>query len=362
MALKNYLMLGSLLAILMISEAAWGQVDIPSPKFQYKSVEQPKSTRPFATPGVFDYDAQMFAPIEFSNGEELGPRSGFFASYDRTVLSFQKGTQTIAGVDGPSTGNHYVWGTRIEAGWMTDVDDGWGLVYQYGNGITYASGQDISVPQPFLVDSQASDFELNKLFRQALNKGGYFEPYVGLRYYNMSDNTIQDTLQGVQGGTAVGTPFILIAGNRFKQNVTNSAIGGQAGARYNSRRGKWRLTSDGAIAMFYNQKRLFATDITTASIPNQFQQIYSETYDANQSFVPMLDLQLDLAYNLTRDISLRGGLQLNYLWNGIARANTAPTNLNPNSIYTTVGTAGAGLNQDVSFITAGFLFGVEWRR
>ena len=64
MALKNILILGSLLATLVVSDLAVGQVDVPSPRFRYKEVQQPESTRPFATPGVFDYDAQFFASLE----------------------------------------------------------------------------------------------------------------------------------------------------------------------------------------------------------------------------------------------------------------------------------------------------------
>jgi hypothetical protein len=362
MALKNLLMLGSLLAIFMVSEATWGQVDIPSPKFQYKSVESPEATRPFATPGVFDYDAQMWTPVEFTNGENWDPRCGFYASYDRTYLSFNKGSR---GANTDSVGNHYVWGTRIEAGWMTEADDGWGLVYQYGNGIHYSAGQDQLVGQPLLVDSQASNFELNKIFRQGLKKGGYFEPYLGVRYYNMSDRTIEDTNQIITQTSVVGgvvTTSTTQVGNRFKQNASNSAIGGQGGARFNSRRGRWRLTSDGAIAMFYNQQRYFSTDISTSTTPTTFSQGIIEFYDSDQSFVPMLDLQLEMAYNLSRDISLKGGVQLNYLWNGINRANIATTTLNPNSAFSAVGIDGRGIAEDQDFITAGFIFGMEWRK
>ena len=352
MALKNNWILGSLLATFLISGTAWGQVDVPSPSFQHKEVESPDSTRPFATPGVFDYDAQVFAPIEFTNGEEMEPNTGFYATYDRTYSSI-----TRAGHIGPNnnsfvpTGTDYIWGTRMEMGWMTDADDGWGVAYQHGDGSYFTAGQDVLVAQPMLVTSQVATAEINKLFRQTLKQGGYFEPYIGGRYMNMSDKTIEDTLQ---------TLNTLQVGNRFKQNATNSAVGFQAGARYNNQLGRWRMTSDGAIATMYNQQRYFATDIATGTTPTTSIQAITETYNSEQAFVPVLDLQLEFAYHISRDLSLRTGVQMMYAWNGIARANTLTTNLNPNSAFSGVG-PGAGLFDD-SFLSAGFLFGMEWRR
>jgi hypothetical protein len=350
MALKNILTLGSLLAAtFMISGTSNGQVNVPSPRFQHKAVESPESTRPFATPGVFDYDAQLFAPIEFTNGEEMEPGSGFYATYDRTYSSINRGT---AGVGTGSLGTDYIWGTRMELGWMTDNDDGWGIAYQQADGSYFTAGQDILVQQPMMVTTDTTTFELNKIFRQTLKGGGYFEPYIGGRYFSLSDKTIEDTSQ-ILNNAGVG--------NRFKQETTNSAFGFQAGARYNNRMGRWRMTSDGAIATMYNQQRYFSTDIANRSTPTTVTQAIIEANDSDQAFVPVLDFQLEFAYHISRDLAIRTGVQANYAWNGIARANVATTSLNPNSAFSTTGAAG-GLVDDDDSISAGFIFGVEWKR
>jgi hypothetical protein len=162
----------------------------------------------------------------------------------------------------------------------------------------------------------------------------------------------------VTTGTIVnddGTTTDVTGENRFKQEANNSAFGVHAGARFNRRRGRWRTTTDGAITAAYNQQRYFATDLTTSA--NIISTI--ESYAEEQSFVPMLDLQFEVAYNISRDITLRTGVQAMWIFDGIARANTAPTSVNPNSFFGTG--SGAGLSED-SYLAAGFLFGFEWRR
>ncbi|MFT5300791.1 MAG: hypothetical protein ACI87E_000291 [Mariniblastus sp.] len=347
MALKNTLMIGALLFSLVSTGVTNGQVDTPSPKFRHKAVESVDSTRPFATPGVFDYDAQMFAPLEFTNGKEKAPTSGFFFAIDKTYTSVSRAAQIGATSNTIKTGSDYIWGTRYDLGWFSDDDDGWGIAYQNAEGSYFTAGQDILVANPMMVRMHVSTVEVNRLFRQTLSKGGYFEPYIGVRYMNISDNTIEDTVQ---------TVGVTTTGNRFKQNTTNDAFGFQAGGRYNSRRGRWRLTGDGALATTYNQQRYFATDITSSANA----QGISETYQSDQAFVPIIDGQLEVAYNISRDISLRTGLQVTYAWNGIARANTLTTNINPNSIFG-AGGGPTGLFDD-SHLSAGFLFGVEWKR
>ena len=349
MALKHFWKLGSLLATLIVAHSAWGQVHVPGPTFSPKAVEDTESTRPFATPGIFDYDTQLFAPVEFTTGENNDPNTGFYASYDRVYSSFTRGGHiTGTSTSAVPTGTDWVWGTRMEFGWMTESDDGWGVVYQHADGSYFTAGQDVVISNPMMVTTEASSVELNKLFRQSLKKGGYFEPYIGARYLNISDNTIEDTNQ-LLGLTVVG--------NRFKQNTTNSAFGLHAGARVNQNRGRWRTTADGAIATTYNQQRYFATDIARSATATAV----TETYSSDQSFVPVLDLQYEVGYHISRDLALRTGLQFMWLWDGIARANTLTTTLNPNSAFTTTGTTGAGLFDD-RFISAGVIFGLEWRR
>ncbi len=348
MPLKNFMIFGALAALLAPCQTASAQINVPSAEFEHRGIESADATRPFVTPGVFDYDTQVFAPLEFTNDEEKEPNTGFFLTYDRTYTSVSRPGIIGGGEDGDTvaSGNNYIWGTRYEAGWMTDADDGWTISYQDSHGIFFTNGQDSTVQNPMLVTNRFATVEINKIYRQHMNNGGYFEPYIGAQYINVSDETLEDRLQTV-GVTQVT--------NRFKQEANNIAFGAHAGARFNRRRGRWRTTADGAIAAAYNQQRYFSTDLfNNGTIIG-----VTETYSEDQSFVPALDLQFELAYNISRDITLRTGVQTMWIFDGIARANTKPQGINPNSFFGT-GT-GEGLSED-SFIAAGFIFGFEWRR
>lgn len=347
MVLKKFTIAGALLAALASGYSVQAQVNVPSAEFEHRPLERPTTSRPFASPGVFDYDAQVFAPFEFTNDEEKDPYTGFFFTFDKTYTSVSRSGSGVTDDPFQSTGNHYLWGTRYEFGWMNDSDDGWQLGYQNASGIYFTNGQDVNVANPMLVENRFATFEINRVFRQSLSQGGYFEPYIGAQYLNFNDKTLEDSFQTV--GLANGT-------DRFKQEVDNNAFGVHAGARFNKRSGRLRLTSDVAIATTYNQQSYFSTNLFSGGGTIGV----DESNATDQSFVPALDLQFEAAYNISRDISLRLGLQTLYAFDGVARANTLPSNLNSNSVFGPGG-PGAGLF-DESYLAAGFIFGFEWRR
>ena len=356
MPLKKFMIFSALAALLAPCQTASAQINVPSAEFEHRDIESVENTRPFAAPGVFDYDTRAFAPLEFTNDEEKDPNTGFFLTYDRLYTSVSRPGILGEGENGETvaSGNNYIWGTRCEAGWITEEDHGWSLGYQNSEGIFFTSGQDVSVANPQLVTNRFATVELNRIFRQRTKHGGYYEPYIGVQYINVNDETLQDTVETF-GVDVDGVP--VPASNRFKQEASNNAFGVHAGARFNRRRGRWRTTSDLAIAAAYNQQRYFATDlINTPGLIG-----VTETYSEDQSFVPLLDLQFEVAYNTSRDITLRTGVQLNWIFDGIARVNTQPTGFNPNSFFGTGTGAGLAGNDD-GFIAAGFLSGFEWRR
>lgn len=326
--------------------------DIPSPAFAPKSVQFAENTRPLAEPGIFNYDAQMFAPVEFANFRNPEPSTGFFASYERTSTSISRsGSRDLLapGVllsDFP-VGNDFMWGNRFEIGWVTENNDGWQLVYNKTEGGFFAFGRDELVGNPMLVRTNLSNVAINRIFRQSTSNGGYLEPYIGLRYMSMSDKTLEDTL------ITIGDDDL---NNRFKQSATNSAIGPQVGSRYNLRTGRFRYGLDGGVSAMYNQQRYFATDLIvspTAIGINEFNQ-------SDSSFVPAVDLRLELVYYITRDVGLRGSAGFSYLWDGLNRSNNLTTAFNPNSVNG-IGGGVAGI-QDESTTAAGFGFGIEWKR
>ena len=359
MGLRKILVFGALLMSGLVVSVASAQhdqsglshqlIDVPAPRFGPRRIETADATRPLAAPGVFDYDTRAFAPLEFTNNRELEPNKGFYFTLDKVYASVTRAGNIGVDTNQIQTGSEYIWGTRYDLGYFSDNDDGWGITFQNQDGSYFTNGQDILVSNPMLVNVSLNTVEVNRIFRQELSHGGYLEPYIGLRYTNITDRTLEDTTQ------LLGFPAVNV-GNRFRQEVTNNAFGLQAGGRYNVRRGRWRTTTDAALATSYNQQRFFATDIANSAAA----QAITETYANDQSFVPIIDGQFELAYNISRDISLRIGAQAVYSWNGVARANTLTTNLNPNSQFG-VSTAPTGLIED-NHLSAGFLFGVEWRR
>jgi hypothetical protein len=323
---------------------------VPSPSFRHQDIEESGETRPFVQPGIFDWDAQMFAPLNFYDSIEKSPNIGFYFSYERVYMSVSRAGQVGPDINpSVSVGNDWNWGNRFVGGWMSEADEGWHIAYQKINGPHFAVGQDILIATPELVTTDFSQVEVNKVYRQTLSSGDYFEPYLGMRFFSVSDNTLEDTTTTFNGAGAF---------NRFKQNVTNNAVGFQVGGRYNARRGRYRMTCDTALVAAYNQQKYFSTDILTVGNAVGV----SEFYDSSQSFLPAVDAEFELAYNLSRDFALRGGIQFQYLWNGVARANTLTTSQNPNSILgpgTAIDSRGL-FNKDL--IAAGFTFGVEWKR
>ncbi len=345
MALKRTFMIGVMLACGMLTSATWGQNHTPGTIFE----RTPGSAHslPFATPGVFDYDTQVFAPLEFTNGKEKEPNSGFYFDVARTYTSVERATNFDVGLNRQtSNGSEYLWGTRYELGWFNKEDRGWHAVYHRTEGLFTANNQQAAFASTSAIGNiQLTTFELNRTFRQTVSNGTVFEPSIGLRYNWMRDQITDNTLAS-GGGTSI-----------FFQRASNSAIGLQIGARASKRRARWRFTYRGNLAATYNQQRLTTND----SIDGGAFITFVEQDLSDQSFVPILDGLAEAAYNVTRDITLKAGVHGIYTWNGILRANTAATPSNSSSAGSAAGTP-PFLADDESYIAAGFTFGIEWRR
>ena len=345
MAFYRLLSVSALFLAIFLPSLANCQTEIPSARFRPLPLEEAENTRPFAAPGIFDYDAQIFAPLEFYAGEQLGPKTGFFASFDRGAVSLSSESDTSSSNYGPTN--------RYNFGWMTTEEDGWEFLYEQTKANEFLGGGDILISTPLLLRTNFANVEANRVFRQVLRIGSWIEPYVGFRYINVSDETIEDSLGIVVGG--------VLGDNRFTQNFSNDAAGVHVGGRYVQRRGRWRLTSDLAISTLYNNQRFRAADIFTAA--GAAGPAVAEVGNSEEGFLPAFDYRLELGYNLTRDFGLRGGVNLFYLWDGVARANPATTFNNPNSALGTAlpGAPGGGL-ESTNLIAAGYSFGFEWRR
>ena len=350
MSKRRYLLV-SLIACSLLTVGLSAQTHVPSARYSPLQSEAAGPNDPLVQPGIFDYDAQMFAPLDLSNISDRKAPSGFFALYDRVYMSI--GRPNPIGAGAPTQhprGTDYHWGNRYHAGFVTEEGKGIQMEYMSVSGSFFSAGIDASVPDPFITTTSLDVFELNRIFRERLSNGGFLEPYFGIRYTSVSDETIEDTTFFI-GATEIP--------NRFIQRATNSAIGGQIGARYSMNRGRWTVRTDASLNASYNTQRYVASDIQI--IPGQtFPSIFEST-DEDSSFLPALDLQIDFAYRISRDFSIRTSMQIMYMWEGVNRANTTSTALNPNSVLG-AGFAGQLGAQGQSFTSAGFGFGVEWRR
>ena len=330
----------------MCGSLAVGQTTVPSSRFRPLPAESPEATAPLTEFSAFDYDAQMFAPYDLRDLDEPTGPVGFYFTYDRVYTSVSRpGIQSVNDPQDNSlvpVGNDFMWGNRFELGVMNDDGRGWGGEYTRTSGSFFSSGQDVLIATPFMTTTSVNNLKLNRTFRQELQNGGWFEPYFGFRFIGISDNTIEDSLIGAN-------PL------RFKQNASNAAYGGHVGARHVRKYGRWGISTDGSLALTYNSQRYFSTDIETVGTAFSI----FEFYDENSDFSPAADLRGDLSYALTRDLAFRLGAQILYVWDGVNRANTLPAIFNPNSAF---GPGGPNGITTESFITAGFNFGIEWRR
>ena len=346
MALKRTFMIGVLLACGMLTSTTRGQNHTPGTFFE----RTPESSLdlPFSDgQGLFGhYDTQVFAPLEFTNGKEKAPNTGLFFELSKTYLSLERATRFNSGLGvQTSNGTEFYTGTRYELGWYGEQDRGWNAVFSKTEG-TFFFNNRAGIFDQIMSEGNVrlTTVEVNRTFRQVTSKGGVFEPSLGLRY-----NWIRDRLRDNSIITGGATSF-------FGQNASNSAFGLQAGARFSKRHGRWPFTYRGNVAATYNQQRLEITDVIQGAT-----NTFVELAFTDQSFVPILDGTLEATYNVTRDLSIKLGVQGSYIWNGILRANTEPTAFNGLSTSSDAGSPFFS-TFDENYVAAGFVFGFEFRR
>ena len=326
MALKKTLTIGSLFAILAsggfasTADAQQSRLSTPSATFDHRAVELPGETGPLATPGVFNFDAQAFAPFEFTNDKQKEPNTGFFFAIDKTLLSIslpgRDGTGLPIGDLPPTTnffglpnsfiaegdasqvspvGNDWQWGERYNFGWVGEDDRGVSVSFLDVAGATPLRRRtadldldglddtDNDVGGDFInddINNFGNDFhtlstiyrvgEFNRVFRQVLKNGDVFEPYIGGRYTQISDDSEDRFSQPVfnvdldGNGTVDPLTEDTFVESRLRQIVDNSAIGLQIGGRHVRNRGRITYTTDGSLAVSHNRQRLSVENLVVA--------------------------------------------------------------------------------------------------
>ena len=285
----------------------------------------------------YEYDAQLWAPYDVTSMDgSTRLQSGFYAELDYTYMSFSR-PGAVAGADPRNfnTGSDFFWGTDIELGYMSTKDSGWGLNWDNAGGLVFVNGEDIETRNPMGLTTNYNSVGINRQFRQRLSNGGWVEPYIGMKYINLNDRTIED-FPGPQ--------------IRFRQDVDNSALGGLLGTRYFRQYGRYRVGSDISLGALYNDAK-YRSQVLLIGVP------VATNTNKDNNVVPALNFGMQLSYLLTRDVSLRGGVQLEYMWEGIARADIRTLANNPNGNPQ----GPIGVNTE-DFVAAGFSFGIDWKR
>ncbi len=318
------------------------------------------SARPFGTSDdtiiddeFFEYDARLWTPYDITSLDgAVEPQSGFYAELGFTYLSIS-GPEAVAGADPRlfENADQWTWGRNLEVGYRQNRDTGWSFQWQDLEGSTFLFDSEFvfseafgGLSNPAVLRTAYDRLSINREFRQTLSNGGYVEPFIGIEYISLRDFANQDIL-----------PPVLIPAARFSQKATNSAIGGRLGTSYTRNYGRYSLGANLAAGAYYNQQNFSSTVLGPVGTTAPGLTLTNRDND----FAPLLDLGGTIRINLTRDISLRGGAQLTYIWQGVTRADTRTALANP--VF--AGLAGFPTSiEDQDFIAAGFNFGIDWRR
>lgn len=349
---------------------------------------------PFVDPLTFDPDWQWFAPVDNLSLAELSPKkranTGWFASHDRSRLWLSRPDGSNSAQFNSDGAGDFVWGHRTDLGFMRDNGSGWMVNFRRmstGCGIYHVTqterinrfvdddAQDLLGDRndPFLggrfyevKDSlnvgSLDNFEVNKTWRKSPYRyGGILEPFVGFRYSAFMDvaqdqNYSRSNLNLNGGPPDAETQLEILVTDRTR--TMNQMLGGQLGARYFTHYHRWRVGGEARAFLagnYQTSNNSFTTDQTyydgsPASGVGVTSTARTSTLivRTNDTLVWGYELRADAAYQLTKYISVRGGLEAVEFVQGIWRGGTSfrgNTNLT---------------NQDV--FMAGITFGVELNR
>ena len=335
------------------------------------------SARPFASNDdhfheseLFEYDAQLWAPYDVTRVDGTTEvHSGFYTEIGVAYLSMN-GPGPVPGEDPRLFESVSGWGTGIilEGGYSSEKGAGWAVnwtslehnhfLHDSEYRFTSAFG---GWQQPIALRTSFDNVSVNRQFRQRLSNGGYVEPFVGFRYIGVQDETNQDW--------TFPDPILLPrVQRRFSQRTNNTMAGGHLGTRYFRTYGRYKVGSNIGVGAFYNNVTYSATSLT-GNTPDG-EPAFTFTNRSND-FVPVVDFGAEISYLITRDISIRAGAQLQWLWQGVARADTRPLDSNPYSLFgpdtidlpfvPDISRIPSSVNTE-DLIVAGFSFGIDWNR
>lgn len=364
-----------------------------------------------ADPFEFDPDFRWFEPTSQLDIEDMKPKQrahyGWFGTYDR--LSLFGSRPELDDPNSADTKMDLGLGHRYEVGFMSDCGErGWTFNWtRHSVGEYFTTARErvnrinlddlngdptnpgppfgFGVPQAdqntrgfntrtyFLQDSEnAFDYnslELNRTWRtEAYHYGGILEPLLGVRYMKVNDINTRQTYNSSLDIDQV--PFIIFgdAEQLVTDNTTttNDIIAGQIGFRYTKHAlaacgGPNRFTFIGDFRVFTGASLQCSTtneetEITIydgagtgSEVTNILNRRATPISTRGEEFAIGFDARAQLSYQLTKAISIRGGVQVIDIATGVWRG--GPPAGPRNQLI--------GGDEDQDLVMAGLTFGVS---
>tara|TARA_R110002049_G_scaffold305056_2_gene501062 strand:+ start:31666 stop:32838 length:1173 start_codon:yes stop_codon:yes gene_type:complete len=214
-------------------------------------------------------------------------------------------------------------------------------------------------------------YELNKTWRmEPYHYGGIMEPFAGVRWLRVDDYTFDQTYTSTDRGDIVttgsnpGSPGrVLVVGEKLEIDsrlTENEMIAAQLGFHYTKFRDRFTFSSDFRVfaggsyqCSQYNNRSIaveYDNDTEGADVLHTYNtsELAGPEYTRNEEFVLGFDVRGELAYQLTRSISVRGGFQVIDIARGLWRGGAERNNIvgdNDQDLVMVGGTFGLTLNR-----------------
>ena len=312
------------------------------------------------------------------------PNTGWFFTYDRAYFRVTRPEAEASFMQ-----SDRAWGNRFDFGYMTSQNHGWYFSVMNITGPNVsdtfrqernnrfaedAAPQEEAIDPPqdnnnrvtgardyFLYDSlniaDLTNFEINKTFRRkSQNAGGaVIESFIGFRMARFTDFYLNEEYNrydedGIpvpplpnpndpDAPTPEDAEYEELISTRA--NLANNLVGGQLGARWYDKRGRWLVS--GELKFFalanmqhFEQHELSVytdVDVGTGNDVDGETRDLIVSYDSAQEFVVGGELRAEAAYEVTRDFSLRFGFEVLQFGKGIGRGGDMTRNTEAVTLY-----------------------------
>jgi len=321
--------------------------------------------KPFACPPL-ESDFQFFATADidwYGGGPEH--KTGWFATYDRVYMNVQRPESTFEGYS--SVIGDFTWGNRIDLGFIDDDSKGWIATIWHVDGpnrkdvvVTERLNREatgspreervfpvrdnnnrLTGARDYLVTNSVnmgdlSGFELNRTWLwKPLHHGGRLQPLIGFRYAKFMDFTHRQSYARFDENGFLLDPNQAPANadiypgeserlQSLQGMVLNDMVGGQLGMHWDKDYRRWNLSGDVkflALQNFQSWEQTSRTETTIGPDDPPTSVVMVEQGDAfhTTEFVFGIEVRIDAAYRITRDLSLRGGFEFMDFGKGVGR-------------------------------------------